>query len=195
MGPKAASLNLITRFGAHLLAERVHCPKVSAFLRLCYRIGWLAETTTPACFATLNDRTLVGISPVLARGEAIPHGPCNCFLDDRMAQRPPVLVHVFFGLLGIVGVEGGLQPSKRGLTSDFFFNFLQDTRPPMESRDIPPGSISIPLGTTSSRRQRRNREGARQPPSRSLKGNCPRAAEKRGADGSGVVGAEPIGKS
>src|SRR5260370_25621830 len=63
---------------------------------------------------------------VLARGESVTHGPCNCFLYDRMAQRPPVLVNLIFVLLGGLDVESGLKPSKRGLTSDCFFNFLQD---------------------------------------------------------------------
>ena len=42
-----------------------------------------------------------------------------------MAQRPAVL-DTLFSLLGVLEVESGLKPSKRGLTSDFFFNFLQD---------------------------------------------------------------------
>ena len=43
-----------------------------------------------------------------------------------MAQRPPVLVNLIFVLLGVLDVESGLKPSKRGLTSECFFNFLQD---------------------------------------------------------------------
>ena len=62
----------------------------------------------------------------LARGEAVTHGPGNCFLYDRMAQGPAVLVNLIFVFLGVLDVESGLKPSKRGLTSDFFFNFLQD---------------------------------------------------------------------
>jgi hypothetical protein len=64
--------------------------------------------------------------PVLARGESVTHGLCNCFIDDRMAQRPAVLENLIFVLLGVLDVESGLKPSKRGLTSDCFFNFLQD---------------------------------------------------------------------
>src|SRR5580692_2874760 len=67
----------------------------------------------------------VGPDP-LARGESVTHGPCRCFLYDRMAQRPAVLVHLIFVLLRVLEVESGLKPSKRGLTSDCFFNFLQD---------------------------------------------------------------------
>jgi hypothetical protein len=43
-----------------------------------------------------------------------------------MAQRPTVLENLIFELLGILGVESGLKPSQRGLTSDCFFNFLED---------------------------------------------------------------------
>jgi hypothetical protein len=43
-----------------------------------------------------------------------------------MAQRPAVLVHLIFVLLGVLEVESGLKPSERGLTSDFFLDFLQD---------------------------------------------------------------------
>ena len=43
-----------------------------------------------------------------------------------MAQRRPLLVNLIFVLLGGLDVESGLKPSKRGLTSDCFFNFLQD---------------------------------------------------------------------
>jgi hypothetical protein len=32
----------------------------------------------------------------------------------------------YFELLGVLEVESGLEPSTRGLTSDCFFNFLQD---------------------------------------------------------------------
>jgi hypothetical protein len=64
--------------------------------------------------------------PVLARGESVTHGLCNCFIDDRMAQRPAILENFIFVLLGVLDVESGLKPSKRGLTSDCFFNFLQD---------------------------------------------------------------------
>ena len=64
--------------------------------------------------------------PVLARGESVTHGPCNCFLYDRMAQRPAVLENLIFELLGVLEVESGLEPSKRGLASDYLFNFLQD---------------------------------------------------------------------
>src|SRR5271156_5009289 len=45
-------------------------------------------------------------------------------LYDRMAQRPAVLVNLIFVFLGVLDVESGLKPSKRGLTSDCFFNFL-----------------------------------------------------------------------
>jgi len=44
-----------------------------------------------------------------------------------MAQRPAVLENFVFELLGVLQVESGLEPSKRGLTSDYLFNFLQDT--------------------------------------------------------------------
>jgi hypothetical protein len=64
--------------------------------------------------------------PVLARGEAVTDGHCNCFIYDRMAQRPAVLENPVFELLGVLEVESGLEPSKRGLTSDYLFNFLQD---------------------------------------------------------------------
>src|ERR1700730_15721977 len=63
---------------------------------------------------------------VLARGISFTHGPCNCFLFYRMAQRPSVLKNLIFELLGVLDVQGGLKSSKRGLTSDCFFNFLQD---------------------------------------------------------------------
>ena len=43
-----------------------------------------------------------------------------------MAQRPPELENLIFELLGVLEVESGLEPSKRGLTSDYLFNFLQD---------------------------------------------------------------------
>src|SRR5271166_2251998 len=36
------------------------------------------------------------------------------------------LENLIFELLGVLDVESGLKPSKRGLTSDCFFNFLQD---------------------------------------------------------------------
>jgi hypothetical protein len=36
------------------------------------------------------------------------------------------LEHLIFELLGVLEVESGLEPSKRGLTSDYLFNFLQD---------------------------------------------------------------------
>ena len=55
----------------------------------------------------------------LARGEAITHGSRNGFLNDGMARRPAVLVHLIFGLLGVLGVESDLKPSNRGLTWDF----------------------------------------------------------------------------
>ena len=64
--------------------------------------------------------------PVLARGESATHGPCDCFLYDRMAQRPAVLENLIFVFLGVLDVESGLKPSERGLPSDCFFNFLQD---------------------------------------------------------------------
>jgi len=64
--------------------------------------------------------------PVLARGESVTYGLCNCFIYDRMAQRPAVLENLIFELLGVLDVEGGLKPSKPGLTSDCFFNFLED---------------------------------------------------------------------
>src|ERR1700724_2599716 len=37
-----------------------------------------------------------------------------------------VLVNLIFVLLDVSDVESGLKPSKRGLTTDCFFNFLQD---------------------------------------------------------------------
>jgi hypothetical protein len=43
-----------------------------------------------------------------------------------MAQRPAVLVNLIFVFFGVLDVESGLKLSKRGLTSDCFFNFLQD---------------------------------------------------------------------
>jgi hypothetical protein len=43
-----------------------------------------------------------------------------------MAQRPAVLENLIFELLGVLEVESGLEPGKRGLTSDYLFNFLQD---------------------------------------------------------------------
>src|SRR5271166_757679 len=43
-----------------------------------------------------------------------------------MAQRPAVLEDLIFVFLGVLEVESGLKPSKRGLTSDCFFNFRQD---------------------------------------------------------------------
>jgi hypothetical protein len=43
-----------------------------------------------------------------------------------MAQRPAVLENLVFEFLGVLDVESGLKPSKRGLTSDYLFNFLQD---------------------------------------------------------------------
>jgi hypothetical protein len=63
---------------------------------------------------------------LLASGESVTHGPCNCFLYDRMAQRPAVLENLIFELIGVLEVESGLEPSKRGPTSDYLFNFLQD---------------------------------------------------------------------
>ena len=64
--------------------------------------------------------------PVLARGESVTDGHGNGFIDDRMAQRPAELENLIFELLGVLNVESGLEPSKRGLTSDYLFNFLQD---------------------------------------------------------------------
>jgi len=43
-----------------------------------------------------------------------------------MAQRPAVLENLIFELLGVLDVESGFKPSKRGSTSHCFFNFLQD---------------------------------------------------------------------
>jgi hypothetical protein len=43
-----------------------------------------------------------------------------------MAQRPAELENLIFELLSVLDVESGLKPSKRGLTSYCFFNFLQD---------------------------------------------------------------------
>src|SRR5271165_4981847 len=43
-----------------------------------------------------------------------------------MAQRPAVLENLIFVFLGVLEAESGLKPSKRGLTSDCFFNFLED---------------------------------------------------------------------
>jgi hypothetical protein len=48
----------------------------------------------------------------LARGETVTHGPCDCFLYDRMAQRPPVLVNLIFVLLGVV--ESNSPPLREG---------------------------------------------------------------------------------
>jgi hypothetical protein len=79
-------------------------------------ISWHASISTSNC----------GGCPVLAGGEAVTHGPCDCFLYDRMAQRPAELENFIFEFLGVLDVESGLKPSKRGrLTSDCFFNFLQ----------------------------------------------------------------------
>ena len=64
--------------------------------------------------------------PILVRGELVTHGPCNCLLYDRMAQRPAKLENLIFVFLGVLGVESGLKPRNRGLTSDCSFNFLQD---------------------------------------------------------------------
>jgi hypothetical protein len=36
-----------------------------------------------------------------------------------MAQRPTVLVHLIFGLLGVLNVESGLKSSDRDITSEF----------------------------------------------------------------------------
>jgi hypothetical protein len=44
----------------------------------------------------------------------------------RDGATPSGTGHLIFVLLGVLEVESGLKPSKRGLTSDFFFNFLQD---------------------------------------------------------------------
>jgi hypothetical protein len=64
-----------------------------------------------------NSGRRASVTPTrLARGETVTHGPCDRFLYDRMAQRPPVLVNLFFVLLGVLDVESGLKPSKRGLT-------------------------------------------------------------------------------
>src|SRR5215469_2886959 len=43
-----------------------------------------------------------------------------------MAQWPAVLEHLIFVSLGVLDVERSLKPSKRPLTSVFFFNFLED---------------------------------------------------------------------
>ena len=43
-----------------------------------------------------------------------------------VAQCPAVLEHLILVLLGVLGVESSLKPSKRRLTSDLFFNFLED---------------------------------------------------------------------
>jgi hypothetical protein len=56
------------------------------------------------------------------RGESVTHGPCDCFLYDRMAKRPAVLENLIFELIGVLEVESGLEPSKRGLARDFPFN-------------------------------------------------------------------------
>ena len=62
---------------------------------------------------------------VLARGESVTDGPCNCFITTgwRKAQR---YWKTFFELLRVLDVESGLKPSKRDLTSDYSFNFLED---------------------------------------------------------------------
>jgi hypothetical protein len=43
-----------------------------------------------------------------------------------MAKRPAVLENLIFELIGVLEVESGLEPSKRGLARDFPFNLLQD---------------------------------------------------------------------
>jgi hypothetical protein len=62
----------------------------------------------------------------LASGEAVGQRLRDRVFDDRMAQRPAVLENLIFESFGVLDVESGLKPSKRGLTSDRFFNFLQD---------------------------------------------------------------------
>src|SRR5271165_7679654 len=59
---------------------------------------------------------LLGMS-LLTSGEAV--GQClrDCVFNDGMAQRPAVLVNLIFVFLGVLDVEGGLKPSKRGLPS------------------------------------------------------------------------------
>jgi hypothetical protein len=63
---------------------------------------------------------------VLASGKAVGQRLRDCGFDDGMTQRPAVLENFIFELLGVLEVESGLRPSKRDLTSDYSFNFLQD---------------------------------------------------------------------
>ena len=42
-----------------------------------------------------------------------------------VAQCPAVLEYLIFVLLGVLDVESSLKPTKRRLTSDLFFNFLE----------------------------------------------------------------------
>jgi hypothetical protein len=41
-------------------------------------------------------------------------------------KRPAVPENLIFELIGVLEVESGLEPSKRGLARDFPFNLLQD---------------------------------------------------------------------
>ena len=55
------------------------------------------------------------ISPSSARGESVTHGPCNCFLYDRMAQRPAVLENLVFVFLGVLASRAASSRASEAL--------------------------------------------------------------------------------
>ena len=89
---------------------------------------------------------LCSVTPTpLARGEAVTHGTGNCFLYDRMAQRPAVLVNLIFVFLGVLYVESGLKPSKRGLWLLPCTRLNQGARTVQESRSPPSIFNTVPF--------------------------------------------------
>jgi hypothetical protein len=60
------------------------------------------------------------------RGESVTHGPLIASFTTGWRKRPAVLENLIFELIGVLEVESGLEPSKRGLARDFPFNLLQD---------------------------------------------------------------------